>query len=134
LKYQLAIFDVDGTLADSFPWFAKVLNGVAEEFGFRGVDADEVEALRGCDAREILRRLDVPRWKLPMIARRDRRDKLPHPRRGFWMPALPPAVRALPRVPIKGNMLPKTPALQFERIIHRDRAAGCGLRAHPCLL
>jgi hypothetical protein len=50
------------------------------------------------------------------------------------MPALPPAVRALPRVPIKGNMLPKTPALQFERIIHRDRAAGCGLRAHPCLI
>ena len=50
------------------------------------------------------------------------------------MPALPPAVRALPRVAIKGNMLPKTPALQFERIIHRDRAAGCGLRAHPCLI
>ncbi len=50
------------------------------------------------------------------------------------MPAPPPAVRALPRLPIKGDMLPKTRALQFERIIHRDRAAGCGVRAHPFLI
>jgi len=78
LKYRLAIFDVDGTLADSFPWFAKVLNGVADEFGFRRVTADEVEALRGCDAQEILRRLEVPRFRLPMIARHMRALKTRH--------------------------------------------------------
>lgn len=78
MRYRLAIFDVDGTLADSFPWFAKVLNDVADEFGFRRVDAAEVEALRGCDAREILRRLAVPRWKLPMIARHMRALKTRH--------------------------------------------------------
>jgi phosphoglycolate phosphatase len=29
----------------------------------------ELEELRYCDAREVMRRLGVPRWKLPMIAR-----------------------------------------------------------------
>jgi len=69
VKYQLIIFDFDGTLADSFPWFRRVLNGVADEFGFRRVAPGEAAALRGLDAREILRRLAVPRWKLPMIVR-----------------------------------------------------------------
>jgi phosphoglycolate phosphatase len=68
VKYRLVIFDFDGTLADSFPWFASVLNDVAERFGFRKIDEAEGEALRGCDPREIIRRLGVPLWKLPMIA------------------------------------------------------------------
>lgn len=29
MRYRLAIFDFDGTLADSFPWFATVVNDVA---------------------------------------------------------------------------------------------------------
>ncbi|WP_207460311.1 HAD hydrolase-like protein [Azospirillum sp. SYSU D00513] len=66
---SLAIFDFDGTLADSFPWFAGVLNQVAELYGFRTVDAEEAEALRGCSSREIVRRLGVPMWRLPWIAR-----------------------------------------------------------------
>ena len=28
-RYRLAIFDFDGTLADSLPWFAGILNEVA---------------------------------------------------------------------------------------------------------
>jgi len=68
LRCQLVIFDFDGTLADSFPWFVGVLNGVAERYGFRRVLPDEVELLRGCDARRIMRHLRVPSWKLPFIA------------------------------------------------------------------
>ncbi|PWC87711.1 HAD family hydrolase [Azospirillum sp. TSH100] len=66
--YRLAIFDFDGTLADSFPWFVDVLNGVADRYGFNRVRADEVEQLRGYDARRIMRHLRVPNWKLPFIA------------------------------------------------------------------
>ncbi|PWC32334.1 HAD hydrolase-like protein [Azospirillum sp. TSO35-2] len=65
---RLAIFDFDGTLADSFPWFVGVLNGVAERYGFKPVEPDEVEQLRGYDARRIMRHLRVPGWKLPFIA------------------------------------------------------------------
>ena len=32
---SLVIFDLDGTLADSFPWFLGVVNDIAREYGFR---------------------------------------------------------------------------------------------------
>jgi phosphoglycolate phosphatase len=78
LKYKLVIFDVDGTLANSFPWFVQVVNSVADKFRFRRVEPDEIEILRGCDARTILRRLGVPTWKLPLIASHMRALKAQH--------------------------------------------------------
>jgi phosphoglycolate phosphatase len=69
MRYKLAIFDFDGTLADSFPWFRRVLNDVADKFRFRPVADGETETLRGMSAREILTHLRIPRWKVPMIAR-----------------------------------------------------------------
>jgi len=71
----LAIFDLDGTLADSYPWFLRHVNGVADRFGFRRIAEDDVEALRHTGSRDILRRLDVPLWKLPAIAAHMRRLK-----------------------------------------------------------
>jgi len=68
MRYRLAIFDFDGTLADSAGWFVGVLNDLARRHGFRQVDEVEIEALRRCGNREIIRRLAVPRWKLPLIA------------------------------------------------------------------
>ncbi|MER2267690.1 HAD hydrolase-like protein [Methylobacterium oxalidis] len=67
--YRLVVLDFDGTLADSFPWFCSVINGVADRYGFRRIDEEEVEALRALGAREIVKRLRVPLWKLPAISR-----------------------------------------------------------------
>lgn len=75
MTYRLAIFDFDGTLADSFPWFAGVLNGVAVQYGFRQVDEAEAEVLRRCSSLEILKRLEIPLWKVPQIAAHMRRLK-----------------------------------------------------------
>jgi phosphoglycolate phosphatase len=75
MPYSLAIFDLDGTLADSFPWFLRTINDVADRFGFRRVRDEDVEALRHASTREILSRLEVPLWKLPAIARHARRLK-----------------------------------------------------------
>jgi phosphoglycolate phosphatase len=69
VKYKLAIFDFDGTLADTLPWFGHVLNGVAKTFRFKTVNAQESDLLRGKGAREILQYLGIPGWKLPFIAR-----------------------------------------------------------------
>lgn len=69
MRYRLVIFDFDGTLADSFPWVLQAMDDVADRFKFRRVREGELEELRYCDAREVMRRLGVPRWKLPMIAR-----------------------------------------------------------------
>ncbi|WP_336488508.1 HAD hydrolase-like protein [Methylobacterium nigriterrae] len=68
-RYRLCILDFDGTLADTFPWFCGVINGVADRYGFRRVAGHETESLRALGAREIIAHLGVPLWKLPAIAR-----------------------------------------------------------------
>jgi phosphoglycolate phosphatase len=68
-SYQLAIFDFDGTLADSFGWFVGVINQVAGRFRFDRIDPRELDTLRGYDARAIIRHLRVPMWKMPLVAR-----------------------------------------------------------------
>lgn len=75
MPYALAIFDLDGTLVDSFPWFLRTINDVADRFGFRRVADEDVEVLRHASTREILARLEVPLRKLPAIARHARRLK-----------------------------------------------------------
>ncbi len=72
--YRLAIFDFDGTLADSASWFVETLNAAAGRFGYRAVSLEEIETLRGVGNREIVRRLGVPAWKLPAIARHFRAE------------------------------------------------------------
>ena len=75
MPYSLVIFDLDGTLVDSFPWFLRTINDIADHFGFRRVTNEDVEELRHASTREILSRLEVPVWKLPAIARHARRLK-----------------------------------------------------------
>jgi phosphoglycolate phosphatase len=74
MLYKLAIFDFDGTLADSFPWFLGMVNGLADAHGFRRIEEHEIEMLRGLGARQVAGHLGVPAWKLPRIAREMRRQ------------------------------------------------------------
>lgn len=68
MKYRLAIFDFDGTLADSFSWFASAIGRIAPEFGLRSPSNADLEALRGQPIKEVIRHLGVPMWKMPKIA------------------------------------------------------------------
>lgn len=67
--YDLAIFDFDGTLADTAAWMFGVLNALARRHRFPELAAAEVEMLRGRTNREIISYLGIPRWRLPFIAR-----------------------------------------------------------------
>ncbi len=69
VSYRLAIFDFDGTLHDSFPWFLGVLGEVATKHGLRCITDDEIDVLRGKDTRGIIAHMQVPAWKIPLIAR-----------------------------------------------------------------
>lgn len=69
MTYRLAIFDFDGTLADSFPWFVGVFNQVADRHGFSRIRPQDLDSLRTQGARQIMARLGLPRWKLPLVAR-----------------------------------------------------------------
>lgn len=73
MRYRLALFDFDGTLADSFPWFLVVVNRLADEHRFRRMEEHEIETLRGQPARQIMAHLQMPAWKLPQVARGFRR-------------------------------------------------------------
>lgn len=69
MKYPLVIFDFDGTLADSFPFFAGVVNSLADRFGFRRIEESEHSSLRRFSAGEMIRHVGLPIWKLPSISR-----------------------------------------------------------------
>jgi len=73
---KLVIFDLDGTLADSFDWFCRHVNDAADLYGFRRVE--NFQALRHADVRQIFDELKVRRWKLPLIARHMRKVKSRH--------------------------------------------------------
>lgn len=66
-NYSLVIFDFDGTLADSFPWFIASLDQTADHFGLERVKPEEIESLREMSSRDALNYLRVPMLKLPAI-------------------------------------------------------------------
>ena len=74
-KYRLVIFDFDGTLADSFPWFMGVVNDAAARYRFKRIEDAELDTLRGYSARQMMKHLSVASWKLPLIVRHMRRMK-----------------------------------------------------------
>jgi phosphoglycolate phosphatase len=72
-KYRLAIFDSDGTLADTLPWMRSIFNELAEEHGFRRVEPGEYHRFRDLHGRALLRELGLPLWKLPRVVSSMRR-------------------------------------------------------------
>lgn len=69
MNYRLALFDFDGTLADSHDWFLGIFDQVADRFGYRRLAPGDRERLRGLETKAILHDLGVSTWKLPMIAK-----------------------------------------------------------------
>ena len=50
LRYRLVLFDFDGTLADTLPWFQSVFHVVGQKYGFRKLEEADYEMLRHCDS------------------------------------------------------------------------------------
>lgn len=69
MSYKLAIFDFDGTLADSFPFFLKVFNQLAQRHGFKQMDPALVPSYRGHSPRQMMSHVGLPSWKLPIVAK-----------------------------------------------------------------
>ena len=69
MKYKLIIFDFDGTLADSFPWFIKIMDIVTDKFNLKKIDNNEISELRKLDSLNFLKHLKIPLYKLPKISK-----------------------------------------------------------------
>lgn len=67
-KYDLVIFDFDGTLADTFTWFKVAINKAAVKYRFKKLTESEMEQLRGLKTKQIIHYLGVSWWKMPFIA------------------------------------------------------------------
>ena len=124
MPYSLAILDLDGTLADSFPWFLRHVNDVADRFGFRRIEEDEIEPLRRAGSREILKRLEVPLWKLPLIARHMRRLKAAHVGDIPLFPEVEPMLRALHDSGMRLALVSSDGPRSYSRPM-KTMAAGC---------
>jgi phosphoglycolate phosphatase len=73
-RIRYALFDFDGTLADSADWFIETLQASAQKLGYRRLGKEDIQALRGLNNREIVRRLGVPAWRMTAIARHFRAE------------------------------------------------------------
>ena len=99
--YRLAIFDFDGTLADSLPWFRASFQDMITRFDLAPVRDDEVEGLRGMSAREIMARLNVSMWQLPAIVSDMRKRKLAAASETSLFAGIPAMLSDLQRLGIK---------------------------------
>ena len=67
--YDLVVFDMDGTLADSFGFFIRMHNLLSAKYRFQPLQPRDVELLRHLSPLEIMAHVGLPRWKLPFLAR-----------------------------------------------------------------
>lgn len=67
MKYQLVIFDFDGTLADSYPWFLSVYDHLASYFQLPRMEKDDLEKLRGVELPKILKERKISPIKAVQI-------------------------------------------------------------------
>jgi len=95
LKYRLAIFDSDGTLADTLPWMRSVFNELAEEHGFRRVEPHDYERFRDLHGTALLRELGLPLWKLPRVVSSMRRRMSEHTRTLSLFPGISDVLQRL---------------------------------------
>jgi len=71
----ILVFDFDGTLVDSLELTRKVLNRIADEYGFKKVEKSDLGKLRGGSTMEVLKELGISLFKLPFIVARARKEK-----------------------------------------------------------
>lgn len=63
------LFDFDGTIADSFENFLEIVKVLSEKNNLPRLSRDEIEELRDQDARSIIKKLKIPFYKIPQLAR-----------------------------------------------------------------
>jgi phosphoglycolate phosphatase len=130
-RYPLVIFDFDGTLADSFGWFVSAANELAARHRFRPILDDEVDLLRGLDARGIVRRLGIPLWRLPWIAHEMRGSMALQTDRISLFPGVPDLLRDLHGRGVTLAMVTSNAEPNVRRVLGADicslfRFWGCG--------
>lgn len=67
---KIIIFDFDGTLADTYEAIVKIANQLADEFGYKPVDKEELLQLKNLSSQEIVKQSKISLFKIPFLLRR----------------------------------------------------------------
>lgn len=70
MKYRALIFDFDGTIADTLGEARLIFNEIAPDYGIREVEEHEIANLRHLSLKEVLKKLDIPKRRVPSIIAR----------------------------------------------------------------
>ena len=71
---KVIIFDFDGTIADTYDAFVGIINGLADEFGYKKVSQEELKLLRNLNSQEIIKQSNISIFKVPALLRRVKRE------------------------------------------------------------
>ncbi|CDZ75831.1 Pyrophosphatase PpaX [Legionella massiliensis] len=63
------LFDFDGTLVKSYQHVIEKINILAERFHCRKINEQEIESLRDLSSRELIKFLNIPFYKIPLLIR-----------------------------------------------------------------
>ncbi len=74
LSSPLIIFDFDGTICDNFVLCMNLYNKVAGEFKYKKVLEKDIKELRSMKPYDILKKLEIPKWRLPQLVYRIRKE------------------------------------------------------------
>ncbi len=66
---KIILFDFDGTLADSFENFFEILREITLKYKLPELSPKNLDELRSESASQIVKRLHIPFYKIPFIAR-----------------------------------------------------------------
>jgi phosphoglycolate phosphatase len=122
LKYHLAIFDSDGTLADTLPWMRSIFNQLAEEHGFRRVEPGDHQRLRDLHGSALLRELGLPIWKLPRVVSSMRRRMAVHTGTLSLFPGIGDVLRRLVEGGVRLAIVSSNSRENVERVLGMENA------------
>lgn len=66
-KFDLVIFDFDGTLANSYLWFLSIYDELVDRFQLPKLTREELEGLRRLDVRQVSRQFNIPFFKIIQV-------------------------------------------------------------------
>ncbi|NJL00125.1 MAG: HAD-IA family hydrolase [Spirulinaceae cyanobacterium SM2_1_0] len=74
MPIQLALFDFDGTIADTHSSFIAILNRLSDEFGYAPATPADVERMRGLSSSQLVLQSKISRFKIPFLLRRAKEE------------------------------------------------------------
>lgn len=66
---KVLLFDFDGTIADSFEDFITIVDQLSAKYHFASISRDELEEARSQDVHSLMKRMHIPFYKIPFLAR-----------------------------------------------------------------